>query len=600
MSDSTARQETQPVPNLKLQGIAGSPGISIGKAYLVQQESVEVVEKRFVEDKNIPGEVKRFKDAVKKAQKQLKRVIDDVPEEFRDHVYILDAHMMLLKDKMINDGTIKNIKRENVNAEWALKMTVDEIKSVFKKMPDAYLRERAADVAHASKLIIENLLGTPTNNITDIDKRVIIVAHDLSPAETTQMQLEKVKAFLTDLGGKTSHTGIMARSLEIPAVLGLGNATEHIKTDDLIIVDGTAGVVIVDPDEETLTQYQERKDRFEEYQAMITRASRLPAKTTDGVQLSVLGNIGLLEEVVSVIDHGGDGIGLYRTEFHYLNRPTLPSEQELFDNYRDVAEIMAPRTVTIRTLDIGGDKFASGLELAEEMNPALGLRAIRFSLQSPEIFNTQLRAILRAATLGNVRVMIPMISRVDEILAAKRMISEAAESLDKAGIPFKADIEIGAMIEVPSAAMMADILAREVSFFSIGTNDLIQYALAIDRVNKQVAHLYQPLHPAVLRMVHRVVLAAKQAGIEVYMCGEMAGDPMNLPVLLGMEIDAVSMNPISIPGIKRIARMLSLEESKLFLEDALKQPTTQQVVDLVHDTYGPTFSKAGAFQPNNN
>jgi phosphotransferase system enzyme I (PtsI) len=600
MSDSPTRHQTQSALNLTLQGIAGSPGISIGKAYLVERESIEVVEKRFVEDKDIPGEVKRFKNAVKKAQKQLKRVIDDVPEEFRDHVYILDVHMMLLKDKMINDGTIKNIKRENVNAEWALKTTVDEIKSVFKKMADPYLRERAADVSHASTLIIENLLGTPTNNIGGLDKRVIVVAHDLSPAETTQMQLEKVKAFLTDLGGKTSHTGIMARSLEIPAVLGLGNATEHIKTDDLIIVDGTAGVVIVDPDEETLTRYQERKDLFEEYQAMITRASHLPAETTDGVQLSVLGNIGLLEDVVSVIDHGGDGIGLYRTEFHYLNRPTLPSEQELFDNYRDVAEIMAPRTVTIRTLDIGGDKFASGLELAEEMNPALGLRAIRFSLQSPEVFKTQLRAILRAANVGNVRVMIPMISQVEEIIEAKRMIAEAAESLDKAGIPFKADIEVGAMIEVPSAVMMADILAREVSFFSIGTNDLIQYSLAIDRVNKQVAHLYQPLHPAVLRMIHRVVVAAKQGGIKVYMCGEMAGDPLNLPVLLGMEIDAVSMNPISIPAVKKIARTLSVNESKLFLEEALKQPTTEDVIKLVHDTYGPTFSKADGFQPNDN
>ncbi len=596
MSDRTARHATQSALNLTLQGIAGSPGIAIGKAYLVEQEKVEVVEKRLVEDKNVPDEVKRFREAVKKARKQLKRVIDKLPMEFRDHVYILDAHMMLLKDKTIYNKTIKNIEQENVNAEWALKMAVEEITLVFKKMPDPYLRERASDVSHASKLIIEHLLGTASDNITGLDKRVIVVAHDLSPAETTQMQLEKVKAFLTDLGGKTSHTGIIARSLEIPAVLGLGNATEHIKTDDLIIVDGTAGVVIVDPDEETLTRYQERKDLFEQYQAMITRASHLPAETTDGFQLLVLGNIGLLEEVVSVIDHGGDGIGLYRTEFHYLNRPTLPSEQELFDNYRDVAEIMAPGPVTIRTLDIGGDKFASGLELAEEMNPALGLRAIRFSLQSPEVFKTQLRAVLRAANLGNVRIMIPMISQVEEILQARRMIDEAAESLDKAGISFRADIEVGAMIEVPSAVMMADILAREVDFFSIGTNDLIQYSLAIDRVNKQVAHLYQPLHPAVLRMIRRVVEAAKQSGIEVYMCGEMAGDPLNLPVLLGMEIDAVSMNPISIPAVKRIARMLSVNESKLFLEDALKQPTTEDVIRLVHDTYGPAFPKAAVLE----
>jgi phosphotransferase system enzyme I (PtsI) len=356
--------------------------------------------------------------------------------------------------------------------------------------------------------------------------------------------------------------------------------------------------VILDPDEETLTRYEERKDLLEQYQAMITRSSHLPAETTDGFQLSVTANIGLLEEVVSVIDHGGDGIGLYRTEFLYLNRPTLPSEQELFDNYRDVAEIMAPRTVTIRTLDIGGDKFVSGLELAEEMNPAMGLRAIRFSLQSPEIFETQLRAILRAANFGNVRIMIPMISQVDEILEAKQALNQAAESLKKAGIPFKGNIKLGAMIEVPSAVMMADILAREVDFFSIGTNDLIQYSLAIDRVNKHVAHLYQPLHPAVLRMIQRVVDAAKRAGIEVNMCGEMAGDPLNLPVLLGMELDAISMNPISIPAVKRIARMLSLKESKVFLEEALKRPTTEDVIKLVQDTYGPSFPKAAPFEPN--
>lgn len=598
MSDSTARHEVNPALNLTLQGIGGSPGIAIGKAYLVQQEDVDVVEKRFVSPEHIPAEVKRFKEAVKKARKQLKRIIDDVPKEFRDHIYILDAHMMLLKDKMLYKGTIEYIDLENVNAEWALKMAVDEIKSIFKKMPDPYFRERGSDITHVSKLVTDNLLGTEPSNISGIDKRVIIVARDLSPAETTQIQLEKIQAFLTDSGGKTSHTCIIARSLEIPAVLGLGNATQHIKTDDLIIVDGSAGVVILNPDEETLTRYQERRDLFEQYQATITRSSHLPAETIDGFQLQVMANIGMVEEVVSVIDHGGDGIGLYRTEFLYLNRSTLPTEQELFDNYRDVAEIVAPRTVIIRTLDIGGDKFTSDPRLAEEMNPALGLRAIRFSLHSPEIFKTQLRAILRAASFGNVRIMIPMISQVDEILWARQILNEAAESLEKAGIPFNADIELGAMIEVPSAVMMADILAREVDFFSIGTNDLIQYSLAIDRVNKQVAHLYQPLHPAVLRMIQRVVDAAKQADIEVNMCGEMAGDPLNLPVLLGMELDAISMNPISIPAVKRVTRMLSVKEAKLFLEEALKQPTTEDVIKLVQDTYGPSFPKAASFQPN--
>ena len=598
MPDTTAIHAVKPASNLTLQGIAGSPGIAIGKAYLVEREDVDVIEKRFVDPENIPAEVRRFKEAVKKARKQLQDVIEEVPAEFRDHIYILDAHMMLLKDRMIYDGTIEYIERENVNAEWALKMAVDEVKSVFKKMADPYFRERASDVAHASRLILDNLLGTGPSNITHIDKRVIIVAHDLSPADTTQVPLEKVGAFLTDRGGQTSHTGIIARSLEIPAVLGLGNATELIKTDDLIIVDGSAGVVILDPDDETLTRYKERKALFEQYQAMITRSSHLPAQTTDGFQLTVMANIEVLEEVVSVIDRGGDGIGLYRTEFLYLNRPTPPSEQELFDNYRDVAEIMAPRTVTIRTLDIGGDKFASGLQLAEEMNPALGLRAIRFSLQSPEIFETQLRAILRAANFGNVRIMFPMISEVDEIVQAKQMLKRTAESLEKAGIPFRADIEVGAMIEVPSAVIMADILAREVDFFSIGTNDLIQYSLAIDRGNKQVAHLYQPLHPAVLRMVQRVVEAAKEADIEVYMCGEMAGDPVNLPVLLGMELNAISMNPISIPAIKMLVRRVSLKESRAFLEAALKQRTATEVIRLVQDTYGPSFPKAAFFQSN--
>ena len=598
MPDSATKREMKPAANVTLQGIAGSPGIAIGKAYLVHQEDVDVVEKRFVSSQDIAAEVKRFKEAVKEARKQLKRIIDDVPKEFRDHIYILDAHMMLLKDKMIYKGTIGHIENENVNAEWALKMAVDEVKSVFKKMPDPYFRERASDIAHVSKLVMESLLGTEPSNISGIDKRVIIVAHDRSPAETTQIQLEKIQAFLTDSGGKTSHTCIIARSLEIPAVLGLDSATQRIKTDDLIIVDGSAGVVILDPDEETLTRYQERRDLFEDYQATITRASHLPAETTDGFQLPVMANIGVVEEVVSVIDHGGDGIGLYRTEFLYLNRPTLPSEQELFDNYRDVVEIMAPRTVTIRTLDIGGDKFVSDPRLAEEMNPALGLRAIRFSLQSPEIFMAQLRAILRAANFGNVRIMIPMISQVDEILEAKRILNQAAESLENEGIPFKADIELGAMIEVPSAVIMADFLAREVDFFSIGTNDLIQYTLAIDRVNKQVAHLYQPLNPAVLRLIQRVVDAAKQADIEVSMCGEMAGDPLNLPVLLGMELDAISMNPISIPAVKRLARLLSQKDSKLFLEDALKKPTTEEVIKLVQDTYGPSFPRAPFSQPN--
>lgn len=582
--------------NLSLQGIGASPGIAIGKAYLLEQEDIDVIEKRIIPPEEIGSEVNRFKEAVKKAQEDLRKIIEDVPDEYRDHIYILDTHMMLLTDRMIYDGTIEHIRGKNLNAERALKMAVDQVQAIFKKMPDPYFRERASDVVHASKLILEHLLGTGPSKLPDIDKRVIIVAHDLSPAETTQIQLEKVRAFVTDLGGQTSHTGIIARSFEIPAVLGLGDATRQIQTDDLIIVDGNAGIVIVDPDEETLTRHHERKDLFEQFQARVTRTSHLPAETKDGHRLTVAANIELLEEVVSVMDHGADGIGLYRTEFLYLNQPTLPSEQELFDNYRDLADVMGDGQVTIRTLDIGGDKFASGVSLAGEMNPALGLRAIRFCLQSPDIFRTQLRAILRAAHFGNIRILFPMISQVEEIIEAKRMLAEAAESLAKEGLFFREDIQIGAMIEVPSAVMMADILAKEVDFFSIGTNDLIQYSLAIDRINKHVAGLYQPLHPAVLRMIHRVVENAKAAGIEVDLCGEMAADPVNLPVLLGLELDAISMNPISIPAIKSLVRTLDFEESKRFVQEVFKQATASKVLHLVQETYGKSFEMATFFQ----
>jgi len=579
-----------------LQGIGASPGIAIGKAYLLERDDLEVIEKRSIRPEEVGAEISRFKQAVQKAQKNLRQIIEDVPEEYRDHVYILDSHMMLLKDRMIYDGTIEQIKENHVNAERALKIAVDKVKAVFKSMPDQYFRDRGSDIVHASKLIVENLLGTEPQKISDIDKRVIIVAHDLSPAETTQIQLEKVKAFVTDLGSHTSHTGIMARSLEIPAVLGLTDATKLIDTDDLVIVDGSAGTVIVNPNDQTLTQYSERKALLEEFQAKVTRTSHLPAETTDGHCLTVDANIEQLEEVVSVMDHGGDGIGLYRTEFLYLNRPDLPSEQDLFDNYRDLVEVMGARQVTIRTLDIGGDKFATSVSWGEEMNPALGLRAIRFCLQSPEIFKTQLRAILRAAYFGNIRVMFPMISQVEEVVEAKQMLCEAAESLDKAGLPFKNDIQIGAMIEVPSAVFMADILAEEVDFFSIGTNDLIQYSLAIDRVNKHVSQLYQPLHPAVLRMIHRVVQAAKAAEIQVALCGEMAGDLINIPVLLGLELDAISMNPISIPGIKNLVRTLSFEESKRLVQAVLKQATTSGVLALIQEAYGRSFEAEALFQ----
>jgi phosphotransferase system enzyme I (PtsI) len=568
-----------------LKGINASPGICIGKAYLVDREGVEVVERYRIEADKRQAEVKRFKAAVKKAKDELRTIIDNSPEELQ-HAQILETHMALLKDKMLYGRTVDTIQKEGVNAEWALKTVVADLKMIFQNMNDAYLKERASDIAHVSDFIMQNLTGVATENIAAINKRVILVAHDLSPADTSQINLERIMGFITDLGGKASHTGIIARTLEIPAVVGLENATSQIKSEDLIIVDGNTGTVIINPGERTLLKYEERKSRYEEYKAVITRESQRKAETVDGLHLEVMGNIELPEEVVSVIHYGGEGIGLYRTEFQYMNRIDFPSEQELFDRYKDVAEVMAPRPVTIRTLDINGDKAIAGQAGYEEANPALGLRAIRYCLKKPDIFKTQLRAILRAAAYGNVRIMFPMISAYFEIRLAKRMLDEAAASLKKDDIPFNRKIDVGIMIEVPSAVITADLMAKEVDFFSIGTNDLIQYSLAVDRGNQHVAHLYQALDPAILRMVKHVADVAKTQGIKVFMCGEMAGTPHHIPILIGMGLNELSMNPQSIPAVKRVIRMLKLEDTRYFVEEVLRQTTAKKVFELVRDTYG--------------
>ena len=568
-----------------LKGINASPGVCIGKAYLVDREGVEVVEKYRIEDKKRSNEIKRFKAAVKKARDELRKIMETSAEELQ-HAHILETHIALLKDKMLYGSTIDVIKNEGVNAEWALKKIVSNLREIFQTMTDPYLRERSGDVVQVADSIIRNLVGAERVDIAAIDKRVILVAHDLSPAETSQINLERVMGFITDRGGKASHTGIIARSLEIPAVVGLKSATSSIRSDDLIIVDGNAGTVIIHPTEDTLVQYEERKIHYEEYKAVITRESQAPAESVDGVRLKVMGNIELPEEVFALINYGGDGIGLYRTEFQYFNRPDFPGEDELFDKYKDVVEVMDPKPVTIRTLDINGDKALINHVDSGEINPALGLRAIRYCLQKPDIFKAQLRAILRAAAFGNVRILFPMISTYFEICEANRILDEAAESLEREGLPYKRDIEIGAMIEVPSAVIMADVIAENVDFFSIGTNDLIQYSLAIDRGNEQVAHLFQPLDPAIIRMLKHVADVAKEKEIKIFMCGEMAGTPHHIPLLLGLGMDELSMNPQTIPDIKRVIRSLNVEDARSFLQDVLKQTTAKNTFELIKATYG--------------
>jgi phosphotransferase system enzyme I (PtsI) len=568
-----------------IKGINASPGICIGKAYLVDSEGVEVVPKYRIQDKELSNEIKRFEAAVKNAKDELLKIVEKSPEELQ-HAHILETHMALLKDKMLYGRTIETVKHESVNAEWALKKVVSSLIEIFQTMTDPYLRERSADVVQVADSIMHHLVGTKKVDIAAINKRVILVAHDLTPAETSQINLKRVMGFITDRGGKASHTGIIARSLEIPAVVGLKTATASIRSDDLIIVDGNSGTVIIRPAEDTLLRYEERKIDYEEYKAVITSESNAPAESLDGVRLAVMGNIELPEEVLAVLNYGGDGIGLYRTEFQYFNRPDFPDEDELFDKYKDVVEAMHPRPVTIRTLDINGDKALNNHFSAEEANPALGLRAIRYCLIKPQVFKDQLRAILRAAAFGNTRILFPMISTYFEIREANRILDEAAESLEKDGLPYNRHIEIGAMIEVPSAVIMADVIAENVDFFSIGTNDLIQYALAIDRGNEQVAHLFQPLDPAIIRMLKHVADVAREKNIKIFMCGEMAGTPHHIPLLLGIGLDELSMNPQAIPDIKRVIRSLKVADARSFMKEVLKQTTAKSTFELIKDSYG--------------
>jgi phosphotransferase system enzyme I (PtsI) len=583
--------EDQERQEIILKGIGGSPGICIGKAYLVDKEGVDVVKKYVIPEASRSAEVGRFKTAVKKARTALRRIIDNTPEELRQHTQILETHMLLLEDKMLYDRTIGVIETERVNAEWALKKVVSLVKPIFENMSDDYLKQRADDITHVSDRIMENLVGADQVDIGRIDKRVILVARDLSPAETSQIQLERIKGFVTNRGGRASHTSIIARTLEIPAVLGVGNATLKIKNDDILIVDGETGIVVVNPTEQTLLETEERREQYEIQKALMARKSHLPAQTKDGVRISVMGNIELPEEVVSVLDHGGDGIGLYRTEFQYLSRPDFPSEEMLFDNYKDVIDVMGDRPVTIRTLDINGDKAVNYIRDSHELNPALGLRAIRYCLQKPDIFKTQLRAILRAAVFGEVRILVPMISGVEEVDMTINLLDEAAQCLDQQGVAYKRDVPLGIMIEVPSAVVTADILADKVDFFSIGTNDLIQYTLAIDRGNRHVAHLHQPLHPAILRMIKRTCDVGREKGIKTYMCGEMAGEPLFAPILLGLGVDELSTNPQAIPMVKNAVRSINTDDLRDFMDVLMRKTTADEVQVLVEQRFGSVVSQ---------
>ncbi len=575
----------QTMKTLVLKGVGVSPGIAIGRCYRFDPLDSQISFYKLNEASLIPGEVLRFKKALKESEQQLLEIQKNLKKEkVTEPVYVIDVHILILKDKIFTNRTIKYIRRLGVNAEWALRMTLDHYKQIFEGVKDAYISSRVSDVQYVVQRILRNLSGQKNEIVWDEGyDGLIIVSHDLSPADTAQMKLDKVFAFATDSGGRTSHTAIVARSLELPAVVGLDNVTRFVHTGDEIIVDGTSGLVVINPYSDMLKRYEEKKRHYDAAKDEYLKYGKLPAVTLDNYHLQIGCNIEFVEEIPSAIVHGAENIGLYRTEFLYIYRENLPTEDDHFDNYRQVVTEKNLSWSTIRTFDLGGDKFPNYQKQGKELNPQMGLRAIRFCLKEVEIFKTQLRAIWRASALGKTKILFPMISSVEEIREAKKLLEEARQELLARGVEIASKIEIGAMIEVPAAVVIADKLAREVDFFSIGTNDLIQYSLAIDRANERLTYLYEPLHPAVLRLIKKIVDVGRKANIRTAMCGEMAGDPLCILILLGMELDELSMNHLAIPRIKKIIRESTLEESKTLLKKALSFNTASEVRAYVCD-----------------
>ena len=585
MSADNARQE------VCFFGAGASPGIARGKIHVVRDELDDVPRYR-IAPSQIADEIGRFEAALIQTRMQILKMQQRIAESIgAKDAAIFDAHLLVVEDRTLIDEVLRKLETDLCNVEWVFQEVATTYAETLNKIDDPYLRERALDIQDVTKRVIRNLQGKAPKTFLGLSEPHILIAHNLTPSDTAAMNRERVLGLATDLGSRTSHTAIMARSLNIPAVVGLHDITERLETGQHVLLDGTNGFLIVDPTPETLKRYGEIESRRVKVVAQLKELRETASTTRDGRHIVLSANIELPEDVDAVAANGAEGIGLYRTEFLYLNRSTLPTEDEQYETYRKVAERVRPDPLIIRTFDLGGDKLAPGtVDISDELNPFLGWRAIRFCLENIDIFKTQLRAILRASAVGNVKIMFPMISGLDELRGAISVLAECKEELCASKIDIGDKTEVGAMIEIPSAALSADVLAREIDFFSIGTNDLIQYALAVDRVNERIAHLYEPTHPAVIRLLKMIADAAHANDIWVGVCGEMAGDVALIPLLLGLGMDELSAGATLVPRVKRAVQSLAISECRELVEEALKLQTPSEILarclELADKRYG--------------
>lgn len=565
-------------------GTGASPGIALGKALVIEHSEL-VIEKKTIE--NIDEEIQKLESAVKVSKEELTKVKEKALAELGEHeAEIFEAHLLVLEDPELIGSAISKIRDEKVNADYALNEIKEMFVAMFESMDNEYMRERAADIKDVTNRVLRHILGIKVVDLAELDEEVVLIAHDLTPSDTATMNKNMVLGFLTDIGGRTSHTAIMARTLEIAAVVGLNDITKKVKDGDYIVFNGDTGEVIVNPYEETKAKYASLKEEFEEYRKSLELLKGQASITTDGRHVELAGNIGSPNDVEGLIKNDAEGVGLYRTEFLYMDKEdSFPTEEEQYEAYKAVLEGMNNKPIVIRTLDIGGDKELPYFEMEAEMNPFLGYRAIRLCLDRKDIFKTQLRALYRASVHGKLRIMFPMISSLEELLDAKEVIKEVLKELDAENIAYSNDVEIGMMIEIPSAAVISDVLAKHVDFFSIGTNDLIQYTCAVDRMNQKISHLYNQFNPAVLRLIKMVIDNAHKEGKWVGMCGESAGDQRMIPILLGFGLDEFSMSPISILPARKLITSLSYADMQKFADEVLAMGTAKEIKEYVDKTF---------------